>query len=225
MSGMWLSRIIVLPYCEKGPWRRRWQRKPEDCTIVFPLLNRPIIQIFGHQIFDKIQLHQINRQLFLPKISKTSWAGCSPLVGNAPSQKILLWVQQIWKRGEGREKNVKTNMDFLECCICLLPKRNMNWPRLASPKYFYLGFQTHQEWQVQNYLACLPCQAATIFACRKIQLFDYCWNWNSEYWKWNSAYCFHVLAATIFVKRNSWYFISNISFDVPLGMFKTTWAW
>ena len=132
MSGMWLSRIIVLPYCEKGPWRRRWQRKPEDGTIVIWLLNCPIIQIFDHQIFDKIQLHQINRQLFLPKISKTSWAGCSPLVGNAPSQKILLWVQQIWKRGEAREKNFKTNMDFLECCICLLSKRNVNWPGLAS---------------------------------------------------------------------------------------------
>ena len=111
-----------------------------------------------------------NINIFAKKMSKTSWAGCSPLVGNAPSQKILLWVQQIWKRGwEGREKNFKTNMDFLECCICLLSKRNMNWPGLASPKYLYLGFQTHQEWQVQNYLACLPCQAATIFACRKIQ--------------------------------------------------------
>ena len=45
--------------------------------------------------------------IFLQSMSKTSWVGCSPLVGNATSQKILLWVQQIWKRGKLERRVLK----------------------------------------------------------------------------------------------------------------------
>jgi len=74
-----------------------------NCQLTFELSDNS--NIWSSDLRpNSITSNQIS--IFLSKMSTTSWAGCSPLVGNAPSQKILLWVQQIWKRGGARERGI-----------------------------------------------------------------------------------------------------------------------
>ena len=107
MPGIWLSRIIILPYCEKGPWRRRWQRKPEDGTIVIWLLNCPIIQIFDHQIFDQIQSHQIKYQYFCKKCQKQVGWDVHLLLAMPPARKSSSESSRSGKGGKVERRILK----------------------------------------------------------------------------------------------------------------------
>ena len=112
MSGMWLSRIIILPYCEKGPWRRRWQRKPGDGTIVTWLLNSPIIQIFDHQIFDQIQSHQTKYQYFCQKCQQQVGRDVHLLLAMPPARKSSSESNRSGRGGELEREEFENQYGF-----------------------------------------------------------------------------------------------------------------